>query len=200
MARASHRFIGGPSLDRGVRRRHFVASVAAATPLVAGCARPVESGSDTTTKTPPKIQRQTPTSRLVPSLPVTEVKSIAASGVESAPESVDGLDAFESAIDERGVDVVDSTEYETFVSLTQAIDSFADEGVARSLGVVSGTYAAYVDATDEPGPLSVTLEHEGSTMGEYAVAAEWAEEYLADETTAKEYGEKVLGTVKTKPE
>ncbi|MFC5970701.1 hypothetical protein ACFPYI_05080 [Halomarina salina] len=183
-----------------MRRRHFVVSVAAATPLAAGCARPVESGSDTATKTPPKIQRQTPTSRLVPSLPVPEVKSIAESGVESAPDSVDGFDSFAAALDERGVDVVDGSEYETFVSLTQAVDSFADEGVARSLGVVAGTYATYVEAVDEPGPLSVTLEHEESTMGEYAVAVEWAEEYLADETTAKEYGEKVLGTVKTKTE
>lgn len=180
-----------------MRRRPFIASAVAATPLVAGCARPVESEDR---ETPPEIDRQTPTSRLVPSLPVAEVKSVTESGVESAPESVADLDALEAALVERGVGVVDLTEHDEFVSLTQAVDSFADEGVARSLGVVAGAYAGFVAESDDPVPLSVTLEHDGSTMGEYAVAAAWAEEYLSGETTAKEYGEKVLGTVKTKTE
>jgi hypothetical protein len=181
-----------------VRRRSFLTSVAAVSPaVVAGCARPVSSG-DEAKRTPPKIDRQTPTSRLVPSLPVTEVKSVAAAGVESAPESVADLAAFERALRERALTVERLTEHDTFLSLKRSVDSFGEAGIARSAGVVAGVYAAYVSETGGPSSLSVTVTHEASTIGTYAVARAWATEYLADETTKKEYAEKVLGTVETK--
>lgn len=179
-----------------MRRRRFLASaLAVTTPLAAGCARPAESEEP---PTPPKIDRQTPTSGLVPSLPVPEVTSIVKSGIESAPESVPDVEALETALEERGVRVVDLTEHDEFVALTQAVDSFVGEGIARSIGVVAGVYAAFVAEADDPVPLSVTLERDGSTFGEYAVASPWAEEYLAGETTTKEFAEKVRDTVKTK--
>jgi hypothetical protein len=179
-----------------VRRRRFLAgTLAVVTPLAAGCARPAESEEP---PTPPEIDRKTPTSGLVPSLPVSGVKSKIESGIESAPASVPDVEAFEAALDERGVRVVDLKEYDEFLSLTHGVDALVDEGVARSIGVVAGVYAAFVAEADDPVPLSVTLEREGSTIGEYAVASPWAEEYLAGETTTKEFAEKVRDTVKTK--
>lgn len=174
-------------------RRTFVASAAAATVAVtAGCARPVET--DPGRKTPPKIDQQTPTSRLVPSLPVPEVKATVASAIDSAPESA-SLETFESTLADHA-DGATLSEYDEHLSLTYTVGQSG--GVARTVGVTAGTYAAYVEATDDARPLSVSLLADGRTVGEYAVPPEWAVEYRTGTTTAKEYAEKVLGTLKTK--
>lgn len=183
-----------------MNRRTFLASAAAGASTVgtAGCARPV--GSDTETKTPPKIDQQTPTSGVVPSLPVSEVKSVTESAIESAPSSVADLDAFEAALTNAGVSDVGLTEHDKFLSLSHAVSHDAAGSVARTLGTTAGVYAALVETSGDDRPLSVSVSVAGEVAGEYAVPPEWATEYRTGETTAKEYGEKVLGTVKTKVE
>jgi hypothetical protein len=181
-----------------VDRRRFLRGVVAGAPLsvVAGCARPVESAAEDGSS-PPKISRKTPTSGLVPSLPVTEVTGVIADGVEAAPRSAEGPDSFGPTLDEHGVTVLKTTAHDSYLSLKQATGPLADGGLARSLGTVAGVYAGVVESA-APGPLSVTLRRDGSKIGGYNVAPEWAEAYLADETTATVYGEKVRDTLKTK--
>jgi hypothetical protein len=181
-----------------VDRRRFLRGVVAGAPLsvVAGCARPVESVA-TDGSSPPKISRKTPTSGLVPSLPVTEVKGVIADAVGAAPRSAEGPDSFESVLDDRDVTVLKTTAYDSYLALEQATGSLADGGLAWSLGTVAGVYAGVVESA-APGPLSVTLRRDGSTIGAYNVAPEWAEAYLAGEMSARVYAEKVRDTLKTK--
>jgi hypothetical protein len=191
-----------------VYRRALIRRAAAASAAVAaGCTSPVGTDSKEgvgrdagpESPSPPAIDQQTPTSGVVPSLPVAEVKAIVASGIESAPESVADLAAFETALGERDVEDAALSEHQSHLSLSHAVDrpdgSGGGGGVAGALGVVAGTYAAYVDAGDWR-PLSVEVTRSGPSIGTYAVAPEWVSEYTSGRTTAKAYGEKVLGTVK----
>lgn len=189
----------GSSLPCTVRRRTFLASAAAvaSTVVTAGCAQPVENDAKEKTKTPPKIERKITTSGLVPSLPVSEVKAITASAIESAPTSIADPGAIETALHEVGLDGAKLSEYDTFLSLTHSNAAGEDGGIARTLGTVAGTYAGYIHAAGDERPLSVTVKADGKSVGEYAVAAKWAAEYSAGTTSAKEYGEKVLSTTKT---
>ena len=178
-----------------MRRRPLLGALLAAGTPLAGCARPVESDSE---KTPPDVHERTPAGESVPDLPVEEVKDVATAGVEAAPDAVGGPEEFEAALEERGVAVESVSEKPDFLSVHHAVDSFAGAGLAEPLGIVAGVYAAYVPEVDDPTLLSAAVEHAGETAGEYAIATTWAEEYDSGAITAEEYGEMVLGTLKTK--
>jgi hypothetical protein len=178
-----------------MRRRALLAAVAGSGAALAGCA---ESAGPSPTETPPDVKAQTPVSGSVPDLPSREVKTIVGKRIEAAPDAVPDVDAFEAALVERDVDVRELSEKDDFVSLHHAVEAFTAAGVADPLGVVAGVYAAYVPEVDDPTPLSAAVEHAGETAGEYAIATTWAEEYDSGAITAKEYGEMVLGTLKTK--
>lgn len=178
-----------------MRRRALLAALAGSGAALAGCA---ESAEPPPTETPPEVKEETPVSGSVPDLPVREVKGVVETRIEETPDSIPDADAFEAALVERDVDVRELSEKDDFVSLHHAVEAFTAAGVADPLGVVAGVYAAYVPEIDDHAPLSASVDHAGETAGEYAIATTWAEEYDSGAITAKEYGEKVLGTLKTK--
>jgi hypothetical protein len=170
---------------------------AAAVGLSAGCAAKADGGKDT----PTAAKRQTPVHGDLPALPVEERWTVVERSIDAAAESADvgGVDAFETAVDDGGPSVEKLTERGSKLELKATPGDAAGRGVVADVGHVAGAYAAFLRDGGSSERVSVTLlDGEKDPFGSFQVVAVWARRYVDGEWTAKEYGEAVLGTLKTK--
>ncbi|MDS0294845.1 hypothetical protein [Halogeometricum luteum] len=181
-----------------MRRRHILrrGAAALAVGLTAGCAAKADGGSDT----PTAAKRQTPAHGDLPALPVEERWSVAGRSVgDAASTDVADADAFEAAVAEGGPAVEKLTKRGKKLELKATPSDAAGRGVVTDVGHVAGAYAALVRSDDSFERVSVALLDGGKKpFGSFQVVTPWAERYVDGEWTATEYGEAVLGTLKTK--
>lgn len=136
-------------------------------------------------------------------LPVRQPLGVAAAGIErTAAADVSGPDDLATVLDEAGLEVEhfaeETEEGEPILSLEYAAGETSDDGLMAHLGLVAGGYAALVDADHESEKVVATIvDADGTEYGEYEVRRHWAEEYNADELTAREYAHEVAVTVES---
>lgn len=136
-------------------------------------------------------------------LPVRRRFDVVEEGVEHADgASVEDRESFASFLEEQGLAVESLTETTeadaTLLELEYAEERYEDRGVAYAVGVVSGAYAALVDAGEPTDELTASIhDAAGEPFGEFTVRAAWAERYRKGELTAAEFGGKVGDTLES---
>lgn len=165
------------------------------TGLSAGCAK--TAGDSPGTPTPAK--RQTSVQDRLPDLPVADRWDVVGRAVEAAARTeVSDAAGFEAAVEDGGPKVTSLKTTPSLVELTGA-PAPTEGGVARTVGLVAGAYAAFVRSGATVTRLNGTLETSGGEpFGSFQVTTDWAERYLRGAWSAEAYGEAVLGTLKTK--
>lgn len=181
-----------------MHRRHLLRRGAAALSVgfLAGCAEKADSGA----QTPTAAKKQTPAHGNLPSLPVEERWGVAERAIEAAAEAdVADVDAFEAAVADGGPSVEKLTEHGKKLELEATPSAAPDRGVVADVGHVAGAYAALLRSDDSFERVSVTLlDERKAPFGSFQAVTTWGQKYVDGEWSAKEYGEAVLGTLKTK--
>ena len=177
--------------DRSRTRRGLLrAAGTAGAFLLAGCTEDVGE------ELPPN--REWPVSEHVPELPVEERSATMAARIEAgAAADVEEPEAIPDALPD-GIEV-ESVEEERDVLHVEYLSSDRyGTGDLHHVASLAGAYAALVEADYDGVAMSVSiLDDAPESYGHATVETAWAEEYNADELTAKEYGEHVAGTIET---
>lgn len=178
--------------DRSGTRRDLLrgAGVAGAF-LLAGCTE------DVGTELPPN--HEWPVSEHVPELPVEERMATMAERIEeTAGADVEEPGDIEGVLpDDLSVETVE--EDRDVLHVEYGSTERRTSGTIHHVGSLAGAYASLVGSGYEAVALSVTvLDDAPESYGVATVETPWAEEYNAEEITAKAYGEHVSGTIESK--
>lgn len=159
---------------------------------LAGCTRDVGA------EFPPNAEWHV--SELTPDLPVREQSKIVADRIEATSSAdVDDVDAFVGAVNEYGLAVESVERVRDVLVIEYVTTERFDEGTLHDVATTAGAYAALVDAGDDAVALGITiLDDAPESYGVATVETVWARAYNAGEFSAREYGERVAGTVQSK--
>ena len=154
-------------------------------------------------------------------LPVDQRIEVVEDGILRAEDAeIEDTDGLEAYLEEQGLPVEDLSEEETVVEElpeieTEDVDVITNDehgelpilsleyrrpdaietGALDDMGVVAGGYAALVEAGIDAELLEATVvDADGAPFGSFDVLTPWAEEYVDDVITAREYGHKVWMT------
>lgn len=180
-----------------LRRDILYAAVVWSSAVVsAGCAEKPPEGEKTATP----AKRQTPVSDALPDLPVEKrIEIVGRAITETAERDVTDFSAFEATIERSGISIESTKKTERVIELKGVVTVDTDHGIAERVGHVAGAYAAFVRSGSSYERLNVTFERQGdSTFGSFQVRSEWSKRFEKGEWSAEQYGEAVLGTLKTK--
>jgi hypothetical protein len=181
---------------RQLLRRGAATLVPAGLGVGAGCTEKASVGE----QTPTAAAEQTPVREELPALPVAERWSVAEGEIAAAAAAdVSDRAAFEAVVADGGPTVKGLTDRGGKLELKLVPSDAENRGIAADVGLVGGAYAALVRADDSYLRVSTTiLDDRGAPMGSFQAVTAWARRYLADEWSDTDYGEALLGTLKTK--
>lgn len=164
--------------------------------VTAGCTEKTDTGAET----PTAAKRQTPVADALPDLPVAERTAVVGRAItETAERNVADFPAFEAVIEREGLSIKSTKKTERIIELKGVVIVDTDRGIAQYVGRVAGAYAAFVRSGAPYDRLNVTLnEQDDSTFGSFQVLSAWSKQFEERNWSAEQYGEAVLGTLKTK--
>lgn len=142
-------------------------------------------------------EREVPVAEFAPDPPIHEKTDVLAEGITMlADADVTDPDEFETTLIEHGIEI-ESVERE-FEILTIEYRSAVQQGILDDIGLIAGAYAALVAAEYDTTALDITIfDADSSSFGIAEITTDIAEQYNADELSAKEYGELVAETIES---
>lgn len=182
---------GANGNDSPTRRRFLQASAVAALTASAGCIE--EMGKEF-----PK-NKKWPISEYTPALPVEERTTVLEERI-SGLSSADIADpaGLASTLEEYEMTVKSVERKRDVLTLEYVNTDRRDEGNVHDVALIAGGYAALVDAGYDAKALGATiLDDAPASYGSATVETAWARKYNHGTLTAAEYGELVVGTIKS---